>query len=276
MANPTVREKFVNWITGSPISLFDAASSIFNASGASHTIGLVPDPGANAGTTNFLREDATWATPPIPSTAGALVNIQAFTSVGAATYTPTAGATTAIVVLTGGGGGSGGVGATVDSNTAGGSAAATGILFVSPAVIASLTVGAAGLAGTSVPGSGGNGGQTIYASATANGGLGTPSSNTGTPGATVAGTVTTSGCTFSIAGGDGGASVGAASANVAGGNGGASFWGGGGFGASAGNASSVGNPGVAPGSGGGGTISPTAAKAGAAGAPGIVVVFEFK
>jgi hypothetical protein len=33
------------------------------ASGTGHQGGLVPDPGAVAGTTKFLREDATWATP---------------------------------------------------------------------------------------------------------------------------------------------------------------------------------------------------------------------
>jgi len=36
----------------------------FGASGASHKHGAVPDPGAVAGTTKFLREDATWAVPP--------------------------------------------------------------------------------------------------------------------------------------------------------------------------------------------------------------------
>ncbi|HEU0048012.1 MAG TPA: hypothetical protein VFQ43_10460, partial [Nitrososphaera sp.] len=35
----------------------------FVASGGSHAHGLVPDPGSSAGTTKFLREDATWATP---------------------------------------------------------------------------------------------------------------------------------------------------------------------------------------------------------------------
>jgi hypothetical protein len=33
------------------------------ASGGSHAVGLVPDPGASAGSTKFLREDATWAVP---------------------------------------------------------------------------------------------------------------------------------------------------------------------------------------------------------------------
>ena len=39
----------------------DVAVPVFGASGTSHSTGLVPDPGAVAGTTRFLREDATWA-----------------------------------------------------------------------------------------------------------------------------------------------------------------------------------------------------------------------
>ena len=35
----------------------------FGASGASHALGSVPDPGATAGATRYLREDATWAIP---------------------------------------------------------------------------------------------------------------------------------------------------------------------------------------------------------------------
>jgi hypothetical protein len=40
-----------------------AAIPTFGASGASHSTGFVPDPGASAGTVKFLREDSTWATP---------------------------------------------------------------------------------------------------------------------------------------------------------------------------------------------------------------------
>ena len=40
---------------------------LMGASGASHTAGLAPDPGAASGATRYLREDATWA---IPSGAG--------------------------------------------------------------------------------------------------------------------------------------------------------------------------------------------------------------
>src|SRR5689334_6004506 len=35
----------------------------FVASGVAHAVGLVPDPGAVAGTTKFLCEDATWKVP---------------------------------------------------------------------------------------------------------------------------------------------------------------------------------------------------------------------
>lgn len=40
------------------------AISTFVASGAGHAAGIVPDPGASAGTTKYLREDGTFAVPP--------------------------------------------------------------------------------------------------------------------------------------------------------------------------------------------------------------------
>ncbi len=47
------------------------AISDFAASGAGHAKGAVPDPGSVAGTTKFLREDATWAVPPAGTEAAA-------------------------------------------------------------------------------------------------------------------------------------------------------------------------------------------------------------
>ena len=44
-----------------------ASTAVFIGSGASHAVGLVPDAGASAGTTRFLREDATWVVPGITS-----------------------------------------------------------------------------------------------------------------------------------------------------------------------------------------------------------------
>jgi hypothetical protein len=45
-------------------AIITAGLPIFGASGGSHAQGLVPDPGASAGTTRYLREDATWFVPP--------------------------------------------------------------------------------------------------------------------------------------------------------------------------------------------------------------------
>lgn len=42
----------------------DLTGAIFGASGVSHSIGVVPDPGSSAGSTHFLREDGTWSVPP--------------------------------------------------------------------------------------------------------------------------------------------------------------------------------------------------------------------
>lgn len=43
---------------------------VFVASGAGHASGAVPDPGASAGTSHFLREDGSWA---VPSSSGSVV-----------------------------------------------------------------------------------------------------------------------------------------------------------------------------------------------------------
>ena len=45
--------------------------SVFGASGTGHSTGLVPDPGSSAGTTHYLREDATWAIPSVSVMSGA-------------------------------------------------------------------------------------------------------------------------------------------------------------------------------------------------------------
>lgn len=45
------------------MALFDATGSVFNPSGSTHSVGLVPDPGSTAGSLRFLCEDGTWVTP---------------------------------------------------------------------------------------------------------------------------------------------------------------------------------------------------------------------
>lgn len=79
------------------------------ASGANHAPGTVPDPGATAGTTKFLREDATWD---VPSGGGGGVTslngetgALSLTSTGATITITTPTSTTINLESTGGGGG---------------------------------------------------------------------------------------------------------------------------------------------------------------------------
>lgn len=62
---------------------------VFVGSGASHAIGAVPDPGASAGTTKYLREDGTWVTPPDTNSGGTVTSIS-MTTPGAIFNTPVA------------------------------------------------------------------------------------------------------------------------------------------------------------------------------------------
>lgn len=52
-----------SWTLGTTDPAAAAAPAVFGASGTNHAAGLVPDPGATAGTTKFLREDGTFAVP---------------------------------------------------------------------------------------------------------------------------------------------------------------------------------------------------------------------
>lgn len=51
----------------------DIAVPTFVASGSGHAAGLVPDPGASAGSTKYLREDATWD---VPSGGGSSITLE--------------------------------------------------------------------------------------------------------------------------------------------------------------------------------------------------------
>jgi hypothetical protein len=53
---------------------------LFGPSGSAHAAGIVPDPGAAAGTTHFLREDGTWAVPAGGSGGGGSSSVAAITS----------------------------------------------------------------------------------------------------------------------------------------------------------------------------------------------------
>lgn len=84
-ARDTLGAGTVRSVTGSAPIVSDAdpvnpdiSISDFAASGAAHARGAVPDPGAAAGTTKYLREDATWDVPPglgdVVGPAGATAN----------------------------------------------------------------------------------------------------------------------------------------------------------------------------------------------------------
>src|SRR5208282_1781300 len=63
-------------ITGSNLSGTNTGDqTVFNASGAGHSAGIVPDPGGISGVTHFLREDATWAVPPGGGGSGTVTQI---------------------------------------------------------------------------------------------------------------------------------------------------------------------------------------------------------
>jgi hypothetical protein len=60
-----VTPSFIAGLIGSNVyDAYGASKVPFVASGSSHSAGAVPDPGSTAGTSRFLREDATWAAPP--------------------------------------------------------------------------------------------------------------------------------------------------------------------------------------------------------------------
>lgn len=69
-------------ITAADSAAQTALLNAFVASGSSHKAGMVPDPGVSAGTTKFLREDASWQVPPSTASGGSSGQVQ-FNSSGA-------------------------------------------------------------------------------------------------------------------------------------------------------------------------------------------------
>lgn len=229
------------------------------------------------------------------------IAVQAFTTPGANTYTPTSGMKYCVAISTGGGGGGGGADTDGASSSigvgAGGGGGGTCIeLFTAAQIGASqtVTIGSAGTAGSATSGTaGGNGGDTTFGSLhTAGGGpggTGSGVSSSPTPEVTGAAGGTASNGLINIPGGHGQSAIGFAvdgttdlTAGI-GGHGGTSFWGGGGSGAVFSSVSlSTDNdvPGVAAtayGAGGGGAVSLTSVTgaAGGAGMSGFCMVIEF-
>lgn len=207
---------------------------------------------------------------------GRLLNVQIFTSSGM--YTPTSGMTKAIVEVQGAGAGTGGAPATGSGAFSGSPGASSGsyakCLLTAAQVGASqtVTIGAAGAAGSGVsfPSTGGNGGTSSFGSLiSCPGGVGSssygPTGNTVfmTQGAGLATAPTTSGTVLiSTSGNYGGPAIGSAAGGVLGGTGGQSPINGGATG---------------PGAGAFGTAlgASASAVAGNAGTVGKVIVWEY-
>lgn len=210
------------------------------------------------------------------------VNVQVFTSSG--TYTPTTGMKYCTVEIVGGGGGGGGCAATTATQAAaagGGGGGGYERQTFSAATIGasqSVTIGAAGTAGTSTPSAGGAAGFTLFGVLIqASGGLGGALSNATILGVSNggAGGVAIGGGNFGCNGtpGERGLSIFSTTALVMGGSGGSSFFGGGRLGPIA---STSGGVALSYGGGGAGGASANGiATPGGAGFAGICIITEY-
>ncbi len=224
---------------------------------------------------------------------GVLIGKQVFVT-GNTTYTPTSGTNSILIrMVAGGGGGGGATGATTPTASVGGGGGSgsyaekrfSGIAGASSYTIA---VGAGGSAGAAANGTGGTGGNTTFACpSTCTGGAVTVTANGGIGGTTGAAATTV---LASLGGSGGGVSTGgdvnstgspgeyamrfSGSSGVSG-SGAPSAFGSGGKGS---NATAAGTTPVGYGGGGGGAASlgVATAEAGGAGAPGVLIIEEYR
>lgn len=290
--------KFVNWITGAPTPIEDGVASAFTlplqqsiidamnqapflASGVNHRAGFVPDPGAVAGTTKFLREDATWAVPTVPTPQGLLLAITYYIAAGSYTFTPQVGTRIIVVEIWGGGGSAGGAAATGASIAVPGSGGAGGYsnkVITTINASETVTIGAGAAAPAAGANNGGTGGTTSFGahcSATGGtGGTGAPAAASSNPPGGQGGVG--SGGNLNINGGDGQFGIGITAIPIA-------QPAPGGYAARGGTPGHVGGNGAnggagnIPGGGGSGSYSfgGAGATAGGAGADGGAIVYEY-
>lgn len=222
--------------------------------------------------TNFQLSNASFS-------AGSLINIQILTASG--NYTPTAGTASIVYYLVGGGGGGGGAPATGAGQLSGGEGGAAGGLCIGRVTAgfsgAAFTIGAAGAANSGL--AGGNGGNSTFLTATASGGTGGVTGGPSAPNFIIVGTTqgggAATGADINIRGDDGtyGTAV-ALSAGLVSGAGGSTMFGTGGDsrpGSTAGRSAS----GFGAGGGGGANFASVAAAPGGAGAPGVLIIYEY-
>lgn len=249
-----------------------------------------PDTAGTSG--NVLTSDGTNWNSSAPATFS-VINVQTFTSSG--TYTPTAGMKYCVVECIGAGGGGGGVadtttgpGVAAAGGGAGGQYARTAYSAATVGASQSVTIGAAGTAGTNTPGNGGSGGITVFGSTSpifqaAGGAGGTLCASTTSSRVVLggAGSASGGGGTLTTGGSPGGYGIcnfGNTLGLGASGVGGSSFFGGGGVSRLISNAtgSTAGATGLNYGGGGsGGVSSNSAAQTGGAGAAGFMIITEY-
>jgi hypothetical protein len=230
-------------------------------------------------TTNSPTFAGLTLTNPYIAGAGGLHSFQVFTSGTAATYTKPSNVTSILIEVIGGGGGGGGStgGTSTTSCGAGGGGGGYARLWVpSAAATYTYTVGAGGSAGSAGNNAGGVGGTTTFSASSlqatgGGGGNGMATISVTTVGGATGGSpgVGSNG-NINVQGQPGSFSFTGFNNTIQSGSGGSSHYGGGGMGG-AGAATAGGNYGGG-GSGGG---SLTTSTAGAAGAPGLIVVWEF-
>ena len=218
--------------------------------------------------TNGAGAAPTWVG--APSNSGSLIRAPQLITSGTS-YTTPAGCTAIYVELIGGGGGSGGCGGGSTVSSAGGGAGAYAVKYftVTASTAYTIAVGAGGLAGTSTPTAGGNGGSTTITvsgtTVTAGGGTGSAIASSSLTVGGAAGAATNG--DINMAGQIGGPNT---AASTQGGVGGDSFYG---FGVR--NPSIAGVAGI-NGSGACGAGTAGAGKAGAAGGAGFIRIWEYR
>lgn len=262
-------------------------------SGGSDPLSVLNLAGFPGGTTDFLRADGSFATPPGAAGAGRLLGVQVITATGAGTYTPTAGTASIVIELQGGGGGAGSAaspgGGNVGIGRAGGAGGYIRHRLTANFSGASYSVGAGGAGGASGASNNGSaGGDTTFTDTagspttyTAGGGaLGTGGGAAAPAYVTAPGAGGT--CTngdLRIPGGAGRWGLALNTTSVASGDGGDSVFGRGGASVrSTGTAqSTAGNNATGYGAGGSGCAVTTtgASAAGGNGSDGVIVIWEY-
>lgn len=215
----------------------------------------------------------------IAQTVGRLLNVQYFLAAGTSTYTPTAGTTSVVVECIGGGSAGGGAPATGAGTFSMGGGGASGGYSRSRLTsgFSGQTV-VVGAGGTGVSGAAGNnggnttfGGTIVTANAGTGGAVGGPSGSTGFIAQPGGGGAVGTGSVAS--GGNPGTPGLSFNSLVIGGNGGPSVLGGAGGGAA--NAGGQNATGAGAGGGGSSNLASAAARSGASGSPGAVIIWEY-